>query len=90
MVNTVLRNFLSNALKFSKIGGKIVISYLINWNEVIFTVADNGVGIPKEIMGKLFTVDDNISTPGTCQEKAPLLVFRYQPLVNYNSALWKL
>ena len=43
MVNTVLRNFLSNALKFTNIGGKIVISYLSNKNEVIFSITDNGV-----------------------------------------------
>lgn len=68
MVNTVLRNLLSNALKFTKIGGKVVISAVSSKNEVTFTIADNGVGIPKEKIDKLFSIDDNISTLGTSQE----------------------
>lgn len=68
MVNTVLRNLLSNALKFTEIGGKVVISAVSSKNEVTFTIADNGVGIPKEKIDKLFSIDDNISTLGTSQE----------------------
>ncbi|PKO95347.1 MAG: hypothetical protein CVU12_10395 [Bacteroidetes bacterium HGW-Bacteroidetes-7] len=68
MVNTVLRNLLSNALKFTEIGGKVVISAVSSKNEVTFTISDNGVGIPKEKIDKLFSIDDNISTLGTSQE----------------------
>lgn len=68
MVNTVLRNLLSNALKFTETGGKVVISSVSSKNEVTITIADNGVGIPKEKIDKLFSIDDNISTLGTSQE----------------------
>jgi signal transduction histidine kinase len=50
----VINNLLDNAIKFSPVGGKISIKA---WNEaenVHLTVSDNGIGIPKEIIPKLF------------------------------------
>jgi len=69
MINTVLRNLVSNAIKFTDAGGIIEISSEISADEVVFTVKDNGVGIPEDRTGKLFTISENISTPGTRQEK---------------------
>jgi signal transduction histidine kinase/HAMP domain-containing protein len=51
----VISNLLDNAIKFTRVGGKIVIKA---WNEaenVHITVSDNGIGIPADIMPKLFT-----------------------------------
>ncbi len=51
----VISNLLDNAIKFTRVGGKITIKA---WNEaenVHITVSDNGIGIPLEIIPKLFT-----------------------------------
>lgn len=69
MVNTILRNLISNAIKFTHPGGKILISVSQNNRQTIFTVSDNGVGIPETAFTKLFRIDQNYSTRGTQDEK---------------------
>jgi signal transduction histidine kinase/DNA-binding response OmpR family regulator len=69
MVSTIFRNLISNAIKFSYPGGEISVSVTKNNNELVVAVGDTGIGIPKEIIGKLFQVDQNITTPGTQNEK---------------------
>jgi len=69
MVSTILRNLLSNAVKFSRPGGNIQISTSRSADEVIVTVTDEGVGMPKEALKKLFRIDESFSTPGTAKEK---------------------
>jgi PAS domain S-box-containing protein len=69
MLSTILRNLISNALKFTFANGKIDISTTENENEVIVEVADNGKGMSEEILKKLFRIDENISSMGTENEK---------------------
>lgn len=69
MVSTILRNLLSNAVKFSLPGGDIQICTSRSAEEVIVTVTDEGVGMPKEALKKLFRIDESFSTPGTAKEK---------------------
>ncbi len=69
MINTVLRNLISNSIKFTHPGGNINISIEKKPNEIMVSVADNGVGIPKDSIDKLFRIDENFSTPGTQKEK---------------------
>uniref|UniRef100_UPI0035625ECB sensor histidine kinase n=1 Tax=Mariniphaga sediminis TaxID=1628158 RepID=UPI0035625ECB len=70
MISTVLRNLISNAIKFSYTGGEIVISVGENQqSELTISVTDDGVGIPKNSMDKLFRIDENYSTKGTQNEK---------------------
>ncbi|MDD4602853.1 MAG: GAF domain-containing sensor histidine kinase [Bacteroidales bacterium] len=68
MIKTVIRNILSNAIKFSQIGGfvKIWANLKEEWIEVIVT--DNGVGIANENLGKLFQLDESVKTKGTMGE----------------------
>ena len=68
MVSAILRNLLSNAIKFTNPGGEIVISARQNEHECLVTVADNGVGIKKEALDKLFRIDVSYSTTGTHNE----------------------
>jgi len=73
-VKTILRNLLSNAIKFSRRNSKIVVSAKLNTtvqqNKLIeVSIADDGVGIPKEDINKLFKLETNISTYGTEKEK---------------------
>lgn len=69
MTLTVIRNLMSNAIKFTHPGGKITVSVVRHGNEMEVTVADTGVGISKENQAKLFRIDVNHSTEGTNEEK---------------------
>lgn len=51
----VINNLVANAINYTNQGGKITISTNITPNEVITTITDNGVGIPKEAISHLFT-----------------------------------
>ncbi|MDO4163395.1 MAG: two-component regulator propeller domain-containing protein [Bacteroides sp.] len=55
-LDKVSYNLLSNAFKYTPSGGKIIFSATVNVaaNKLIISVADNGVGIPKEKRGELF------------------------------------
>jgi signal transduction histidine kinase len=69
MVTTVLRNLVSNAIKFSYEGGKIVVRTVGQENHLRVEVEDHGKGIPPSNQEKLFRVDESFSTHGTRQEK---------------------
>ncbi len=68
-VNTVIRNLVSNAIKFTPNGGAIIIDATSKGNEVIVSVKDNGVGMTEEVLRKLFRLDAKHSTKGTADEK---------------------
>ena len=65
MLNTVLRNLLTNAVKYTNEGGEIVVSASIVENMTTISVSDNGIGISSENISKLFMIDTNFSTKGT-------------------------
>jgi len=69
MIGTVLRNLISNAIKFTNSGGTIVISAEQKPDELLVTVSDNGVGIKNDTIEKLFRIDENNSTAGTQNEE---------------------
>jgi signal transduction histidine kinase len=68
-VNTVVRNLISNAIKFTPPGGTITLNSRKNGKDVIISIADNGVGMSPEIVQKLFRIDTKHSTKGTADEK---------------------
>jgi signal transduction histidine kinase len=69
MISIVLRNLISNALKYTNLKGLVQISSNKQEGEIIISINDNGVGIANEILDKLFQIDGVISTPGTQKEK---------------------
>lgn len=69
MIGTILRNLISNAVKFTNPGGEIVISTEQKPDELMVIVSDNGVGMKKGVIEKLFRIDENHSTEGTQHEK---------------------
>ncbi len=70
MTNTVLRNLMANAIKFTPAGGTVkILCKAIDDEQLKISVKDNGVGIPKELQGKLFKPNNINSTPGTENEK---------------------
>lgn len=68
MIATVLRNLISNAIKFTWPGGKIAISAQPNNGGLEISVSDNGVGMKSSDIEKLFRIEENFSTPGTRDE----------------------
>jgi anti-sigma regulatory factor (Ser/Thr protein kinase) len=71
MINTVIRNLISNAIKFTRIGGKIEISTNKTEceNKTEIRICDNGVGMSKEIADGLFHLKKHHTSLGTNNEK---------------------
>ncbi|MBE3014265.1 response regulator [Microbispora sp. NEAU-D428] len=69
MLTTILRNLLSNALKFTEYG-EVRLTAVVDpaMAEVVFTVADTGVGIPPEHLERVF--EEFFQVPGSLQLKA--------------------
>lgn len=73
LTRIIIRNLISNAIKFTKSGGEIRIftEKIYRNGEPYFQiyVADNGVGMAPEILEALFKLDQPITRPGTANEK---------------------
>lgn len=69
MLKTILRNLISNAVKYSHPGGKIMISARKDEFHVEVVVSDSGIGMSTEVMQGLFQIGDTVSTKGTADEK---------------------
>ena len=52
---SIIDNLISNAIKFNKNNGEIIISSSINTNEITITIKDTGIGINKNFIKDLFT-----------------------------------
>ena len=65
MIKTVLRNLVSNAIKFTNFGGKINISAERTDSNVTISVSDNGIGIAYDELKKLFDISEVLTTKGT-------------------------
>lgn len=68
MIASVLRNLISNAVKFTSVNGEINVSSIEYESEIVVSVEDTGVGIPNEKINKLFLINENHSTLGTNKE----------------------
>ncbi len=68
MVQLVLRNLLSNALKFTPSGGTVEIRSVCVDDSVKIEIADSGIGIAHEKINHLFHVERKVTTPGTENE----------------------
>lgn len=68
MLLTILRNLLTNAIKFSQEGDSVTVSSKASGNYIIVSVSDTGIGIAANVISKLFKVDEDIKTEGTANE----------------------
>lgn len=68
MIDTVLRNLLNNAIKFTDKDGKVEVRVLKTDRKVEISIADNGIGIPDDIKEKLFHINRKVIQKGTQNE----------------------
>jgi signal transduction histidine kinase/ligand-binding sensor domain-containing protein len=91
MVMAIFRNLVSNAIKFCNENGTVKISAYLGGNGSIeVSVSDNGVGISKDIIDRLFRIDSTISTKGTFNETGTglgLLLCK-EFVGKHNSKIW--
>jgi ligand-binding sensor domain-containing protein/signal transduction histidine kinase len=69
MVDTVLRNLLTNALKFTPAGGTVSVQVQESGDQWKISVKDSGVGIAPENIAKIFRVDSKFTRQGTEKER---------------------
>lgn len=69
MLKTVIRNLVSNAIKFTRKDGEITIDTHLDDSKVVIAIADNGIGISKTDQEKLWNNSNPHSTVGTDNEK---------------------
>jgi signal transduction histidine kinase len=68
MLNTIIRNLLLNAIKFTHINGNIKIDCRSDENNVVIQIADSGIGMNEETLSNLFRLDKKIVSKGTAGE----------------------
>lgn len=90
MINTVFRNLISNAIKFTMPGGEITISSAVKPGEIIFSIRDTGVGIPQNCIERIFKIEQNYSTSGTNKEKGTGLglILCKEFVEKHNGRIW--
>jgi len=71
MVQTVVRNLFSNAIKFTNRGGSVLIKTEVSgMNKACISITDNGIGIEKASLSKIFDISNTFHRPGTENEKS--------------------
>ena len=70
MIDTVIRNLLNNTVKFTNSGGEVLVKVSIDKKsgQVKTVITDTGIGIPANIINKLFSIDRSYSSEGTAGE----------------------
>jgi len=69
MLNFVLRNLISNAIKFTNANASVEVFVETDQEFTTITVADQGIGIQQESLEKIFSPEIHLSTKGTANEK---------------------
>lgn len=69
MLNFILRNLITNGIKFTPSGGMLIVHAIPARHEIRLSVIDNGIGMSEEIQEKLFDIGKESSREGTEKEK---------------------
>lgn len=90
LIDTVIRNLLNNAVKFTNENGEIKIYSFHQDNQEFIVIEDNGIGMPPEKADNLFKGNENKSTYGTSGEKGTglgLLICK-EFITMHNGKIW--
>ncbi len=68
MIKTILRNLISNAIKYTNNKGSIQVTTATTLHHDLLKISDTGIGMTEEQIQRLFNIENNISTPGTNNE----------------------
>lgn len=91
MINTVIRNLMSNAIKFTFEGGEVTLSVMNDFpHEVTFSIRDNGQGMDDKLIKNLFNIDRRTTLKGTNNETGTGLglILSKDFVVRNNGRIW--
>jgi len=90
MLNTILRNLFSNAIKFTHREGKILLKALKKNDIIEVAIIDNGIGMDEKTKNKLFNISEKESSKGTENEEGTglgLLLCK-EFIARHNGQIW--
>lgn len=92
MIQTIIRNILSNSIKFTNRGGNILIkTRFFDKSNAEISISDNGIGIDKKNLDKIFELSNNLHTKGTEDENSTGLgLILVREFVNKNNGTVKI
>lgn len=90
MIETVLRNLVNNAIKFTPEGGHIDVSAKREDGQILITVSDTGIGISEEDSQNLFRIDSKVKRRGTNNEDGSGLglILCHEFVTRHNGKIW--
>lgn len=90
MIETVLRNLINNAIKFTPPGGNIEVSAREADGQILISVADTGIGISQEETQNLFRIDSKVKRKGTENEDGSGLglILCHEFVNKHNGRIW--
>ncbi|RYF98691.1 MAG: hypothetical protein EOO02_18410, partial [Chitinophagaceae bacterium] len=90
MLDTVVRNILGNAIKFTDYNGRIEVNAARNGSNIVLRITDTGIGMSAEHLENLFALENTGVTTGTAGEKGIGLglVIAQQLISLNNGAIW--
>jgi len=90
IINTIIRNLIVNAIKFTHESGNIEIYTTIENDNCIVSIKDSGIGMNKDQLERLFNIHSKFSRPGTYNEKGTGLglILCKEFVDKYNGKIW--
>lgn len=91
MLHSIMRNLVTNAIKFTNHGGLIQIDARdYHENTILISIKDNGIGMDKDRLLKLFNIEFNVSRPGTNNEPSSGLglILCKEFVENHGGKIW--
>ena len=90
MIETVLRNLINNAIKFTPEGGHIEVSAKEEDGQILVSVSDSGIGISEEDSKNLFRIDSKVKRKGTNNEDGSGLglILCHEFVNKHNGKIW--
>jgi PAS domain S-box-containing protein len=69
MIGTIIRNLVSNSIKYTPSGGTITVDSAAAGDMVEISVTDTGIGMDEKVLNSLFKIEQTMSRPGTNKEE---------------------